>query len=69
MAFDNCDLEEVMKDYDDQSVIMTPDGDFAGSLMAEVIDDGTGHLTEDDRRAIAAYLLSREPIDRPGGGE
>ena len=48
---------------------MTPDGDFAGSLMAEVIDDGTGHLTEDDRRAIATYLLSLEPIARPDGGE
>jgi mono/diheme cytochrome c family protein len=48
---------------------MTPDGDFAGSLMAEVIDDGTGHLTEDDRRAIAAYLLALQPIDRPDGGE
>jgi mono/diheme cytochrome c family protein len=44
---------------------MTPDGDFAGSLMAEVIDDGTGHLTEDDRRAIAAYILSLPPIARP----
>lgn len=30
-AFGNCDLEEVMKDYDDESVIMTPDGNFEGT--------------------------------------
>jgi mono/diheme cytochrome c family protein len=35
---------------------MLPDGDFTGSLMGEVIDDCTSHLTGEDRRAIAAYL-------------
>ncbi len=37
---------------------MTPDGDFAGSGMAAVIDDNTGKLTPADREAIANYLLS-----------
>jgi len=37
---------------------MTPDGDFAGDLMADVIDHSTSHLTQEDRRAIAAYLKS-----------
>lgn len=34
----------------------TPDGDYAGSLMAEVIDHGTSRLTPADRQAIADYL-------------
>ena len=37
---------------------MTPDGDFAGDLMADVIDDSTSHLTKDDRMAIAKYIFS-----------
>ena len=37
---------------------MLPDGDFVGSMMSEVIDDNTGKLTADDRRAIAIYLKS-----------
>jgi mono/diheme cytochrome c family protein len=37
---------------------MTPDGDFAGSGMAAVIDDNTSKLTPTDREAIAGYLLS-----------
>ncbi|MGE5241451.1 MAG: c-type cytochrome [Bacteroidota bacterium] len=41
---------------------MTPDGDFAGDLMADVIDDSTSHLTPDDRKAIAAYILSLPPV-------
>lgn len=40
----------------------TPDGDYAGSLMAEVIDHGTSQLTSEDRQAIAAYLQSLPPI-------
>lgn len=40
---------------------MLPDGDFAGSAMAEVIDDSTSHLTKVDRLAIAAYLKSLTP--------
>lgn len=36
---------------------MTPSGDFVGGEMAQVIDHSTGKLTDEDRHAIAAYLL------------
>ncbi len=42
---------------------MTPDGDSAGDLMAEVIDRSTSQLTKIDREAIAIYLLSLPPIE------
>ncbi len=42
---------------------LAPDGDSAGSLMAEVIDNGTRHLSEQDRLAIARYILSLPPIE------
>ena len=35
-----------------------PDGDVAGGAMEDVIREGTGHLTEQDRKAIAVYLKS-----------
>jgi mono/diheme cytochrome c family protein len=35
-----------------------PDGDYTGSLMAEVIDDGTSHLRDEDLKSIAFYLRS-----------
>lgn len=35
-----------------------PDGDVIGSSMAEVIDHSTGHLSDDDLRAMAEYLVS-----------
>jgi mono/diheme cytochrome c family protein len=35
---------------------LTPDGDSAGGLMSEVIENSTGKLTDEDRKAIAAYL-------------
>lgn len=35
-----------------------PDFDSAQGPMAEVIEDGTKHLTDEDRRAIALYLKS-----------
>ena len=38
-----------------------PDGDYAGSLMAEVIEDGTDKLGKSDRRAIAVYIKSLSP--------
>jgi mono/diheme cytochrome c family protein len=44
----------------------TPDGDFAGSLMAEVIEKGTGRLSPADRKAIVAYMRSLKPIRREG---
>jgi mono/diheme cytochrome c family protein len=42
---------------------MTPDGDFAGDLMTEVIDHGLKHLTRADRRAIAVYVLDQPPVE------
>ncbi len=40
---------------------MLPDGDFTGGAMSSVIDDNTGLLTAEDRRAIALYLQSVRP--------
>jgi mono/diheme cytochrome c family protein len=39
-----------------------PDGDVLGGAMSEVVRDSTGHLTPEDRTAIAEYLLSLEPL-------
>lgn len=39
-----------------------PEFDFAGSLMAEVIEHNTGKLTDADRIAIARYLKSLKPL-------
>ena len=41
----------------------TPDGDYTGSLMAEVIDENLVHLTATDRLALAIYLRSLPPIE------
>ena len=41
---------------------MDPDGDVAGSLMADVIERSTGKLTSEDRAAIVTYLKSVPPI-------
>ena len=38
----------------------TPEFDFVGGAMHEVVDD-TGRLTDEDRRAIAAFLKSVPP--------
>ena len=35
-----------------------PNGDVAGGAMEDVSREGTGHLTEQDRKAIAVYLKS-----------
>lgn len=43
---------------------MDPGGDFAGGAMADVITEGTSHLTDADRRALAVYLLALDPIRR-----
>jgi mono/diheme cytochrome c family protein len=40
----------------------TPGGDYAGGVMAEVIDNGTSHLSEQDLGAIADYVLSLPAI-------
>lgn len=37
---------------------MTPDGDFVGGSMGEVVRNSTSKLTKEDRAAIAAYLKS-----------
>jgi len=44
---------------------MLPDGDFAGSIMSEVIDDNTGNLTAADRHAIAVYLKTVATSEEP----
>jgi mono/diheme cytochrome c family protein len=41
---------------------MDPEGDFAGGAMGAVIRHSTSLLAADDRRAIAAYLLSLPPL-------
>ena len=42
-----------------------PDGDFAGGLMVEVVDDGLSYLTRSDTEAIADYLRSLKPFHSP----
>lgn len=42
----------------------TPDGDYAGDTMAEIIDNSTSHLTQDDRRAIAVYAKSLPAVEQ-----
>jgi mono/diheme cytochrome c family protein len=42
-----------------------PDGDFAGGVMVEVIEDGTSFLDDSDRSAIATYLRDLPPIAGP----
>jgi mono/diheme cytochrome c family protein len=47
-----------------------PDGDVLGGAMSEVVRDSTGHLTPEDRAAIAEYLLSVAPLpDAPAADE
>ena len=43
---------------------MDPDGDFAGSSMAEVVDHSTSRPSAADRAAIAAYPRSVPAIRR-----
>ncbi len=42
-----------------------PDGDFAGGLMVEVIEQSTGHLSDGDRAAIVTYLRALPPVPGP----
>jgi mono/diheme cytochrome c family protein len=46
---------------------MTPDGDVAGDLMADVINNSLQYLTRDDLAAIAEYLKSLPPVDHRVG--
>ena len=39
-----------------------PDGDYAGSLMYDVVDQGTELLSPSDREAIAVYLKDLPPL-------
>lgn len=39
-----------------------PDFDVLGGAMSEVVRDSTSHLTQEDRAAIAEYVLSVEPL-------
>ena len=41
---------------------LLPDGDAVGGGMAEVIANGTKHLSETDLEAIVAYLRALPPI-------
>ena len=53
---------------------MKPDFDNVQGLMAELIDQGFRHLSDDDRAAIAEYVLSLPAIEnavarrKPAGG-
>lgn len=47
---------------------MLPDGDFAGGLMAAVIEDGLEYLTEEDLDAIAEFIMTLPPIEHDVGG-
>lgn len=42
---------------------LTPDGDTAGSVMAELIDTGFSHLRKTDLETIAEYIKSLPPIE------
>jgi len=41
---------------------MMPDGDFVGSGMADVVNNGTSRLTPEDRAALIEYLRTLPPI-------
>ena len=41
---------------------MLPDGDFVGSLMAEVVESATGKLTAADRAALVIYHRALPPV-------
>jgi mono/diheme cytochrome c family protein len=41
---------------------LLPDGDYAGGLMTDVIDDGLSHLTPEDMNAIVEFITTLRPI-------
>ncbi len=43
-----------------------PDGDYAGGMMATVIDEGLSKLTETDRAALIEYLMTLRPLPMKG---
>ena len=40
----------------------TPDGEFLGNEMADVVKDSTGRLTKEDLMAVAVYLKALPPL-------
>ena len=44
---------------------LMPDGDVVGGSMYPIVSQGTDRLTNEDRRAIAAYLKALPPISNP----
>ena len=44
---------------------LLPDGDVVGGTMYPIVSQGTDRLTNEDRRAIAAYLKALPPISNP----
>jgi mono/diheme cytochrome c family protein len=48
---------------------MLPDADFAGGLMASVIDDGLKYLSKEDVQAIAEFIMSLPPISHDMSGD
>ena len=42
-----------------------PQGDYAGSLMVEIIDDGLRYLNDANLDAIATYVLALRPVSNP----
>jgi mono/diheme cytochrome c family protein len=55
----DADIAEVLKSG------MTPDGDFVGSSMAEVVRNTSGKMTDGDMRAVVSYLRSLPPVHTP----
>ncbi|HEX6979621.1 MAG TPA: cytochrome c [Alphaproteobacteria bacterium] len=56
-AWSTADLLDVLK------LGMTPDGDFVGGSMGEVVRNTTSKLSDDDLRAVVAYLKSLPPVE------
>jgi len=48
---------------------LLPDGDYAGGLMVDVIDDGLKYLTPEDLQAIAEYITTLPAIEHAIGDE
>lgn len=44
---------------------LLPDGDVVGSTMGEVVENTTSRLSDEDRAAIAEYLLTQAPVANP----
>ena len=64
------DMKDGLGEWSDEDIAfalktgMMPDGDSVGSLMAEVVENGTSKLSDADLAAMAAYLKALPPIAR-----